>query len=233
MAHLLLRGARAGAATSLRLAAVSNAQTGATAAARCFATDATAAKVWSLITEQIFLSGMDCSSGSLLTKHPDDAGTAECRLRLRPTPPRHMQHRIFGTQTKARLGSTEPHSCLTSPHQARHASMQGGSSLPWILALGGGGAGLYFAKEAGYFDGIFGGASTPKIPSTKVSTMTSRISANSVYGLMRLASSISWSSHMPSCAHKHALLCISDRLLRAATGQARLRRGEGRHLRPA
>ena len=64
--------------------------------------------------------------------------------------------------------STGPNSCLLSPHHTHRTRTQGGSSLPWILALGGGGAGIYFAKEAGYFDGIFGGASTPKIPSTKV-----------------------------------------------------------------
>ncbi len=87
MAHLLLRGARAGAATSLRLATVSNAQTGATAAARCFATDATATKVRSLITEEIFLPGMDCQvTRFLASERTDDVRLARCRLRFRPNP---------------------------------------------------------------------------------------------------------------------------------------------------
>ena len=58
MAHLLLRGARAGAASSLRLAAVSNAQTGVTAAARSFATDATAAKVRDTLQRTSVKAGM-------------------------------------------------------------------------------------------------------------------------------------------------------------------------------
>ena len=55
MALLLLRSARAGVGlgTSLRLTAVSGAQPGAAAGARCFAAqaDAAAAKVWGLMQE--------------------------------------------------------------------------------------------------------------------------------------------------------------------------------------
>lgn len=54
------------------------------------------------------------------------------------------------------------------------AIAQGGSSVPWILALGGAGAGLYFAKEQGYLDGVFGVASTTKLPSTKVGILQGR-----------------------------------------------------------
>ena len=49
---------------------------------------------------------------------------------------------------------------MLSPHEMA-CPLQGGSSLPWILALGGAGAGLYFAKEQGYFDSFLGGSGTP------------------------------------------------------------------------
>ncbi len=57
---------------------------------------------------------------------------------------------------------------MVPPHETS-CSPQSGSALPWILALGGAGAGVYFAKEQGYFDSFLGGSSTPSGGSTKVS----------------------------------------------------------------
>ena len=136
--------------------------------------------------------------------------------------------------------------------------IQGGSSVPWILALSGAGAGLYFAKEQGYLDGVFGGASTPSIPSTQVGVLQSHIyrccrhhfsSAAKVATSLNTtkctlhAIAISQPSGVKDTVHSAtASLRISISGLymphmlinaRAATGQARLRRGEGSHLRPA
>ena len=169
MAHLLLRGARAGAASCLRLAAVSNASTGASAAARCFATDATAAKVRYLAPQDSrHLSAqhrrMTCHSRNIQTL----LCRVVCRLRFQYTT-QALRARVLRNPSKAAASQNKSDSARASCSDRCRPRLQGGSSLPWLLALGGGGAGIYLAKEAGYLDGIFGGASTPKIPSTKVS----------------------------------------------------------------